>query len=394
MLRIAIVLLGTGLLLAASIMVSLSNIMRSSAPDRALRFVPFDAEAKANLAAQLFQARADRPAARQAETLAREALARDAIFAPAYRSLGFSRLLLDQKSGAAVLQFADRISRRDLQTRIWLIENAVSRGDVTGALRHFDIALRTSTAAPEILFPILDNAITDPSIAVAVTKLFAADPPWLRAFAEFVIARGQNAAALSRIVTRLPRRLTQFDAPVKAALIGKLVDDEDFESARQLYAAAAGKQRSTDLVRDGKFARDPLWPPFNWAIVNGLDYGGELSAGEGGLTFWAQPSVGGTVARQLIFLPVGKYALQSTATHSARDRFTGPLWIVRCANTPQRQLATLALPSAADRPARAIQHFVVPERCPVQWLDLEVRGGLDDRAVEGRINSVAIIANG
>lgn len=394
MLRIAIVILGTGLLMAASVMVSLGNIMRSSAPGRALTFVPFDAQARANLAAQQFQQRANRQAAQETATLAKEAIAREAIYAPAYRALGFARLFLNDQAGARVLQFSDRISRRDLQTRIWLIENAVGRGDVNGALRHFDIALRTSTAAPEILFPVLDNAITEPAIAVAVTKLFATDPPWLRAFAEFVVARGQNAVALSSIMTRLPAGLTQVDAPTRAALISKLVSDNEFEPARSLYRTVAADRDKAGPVRDGKFAQEPLWPPFDWAIVNGLDFGAEIAAGQGGLAFWAQPSVGGTVARQLIFLPKGQYALESSATQSASDRFSGPIWHVRCAGTEQRELAALPLPSASDRPLRSRLRFVVPERCATQWLELEVRGGLDDRAVEGRVNSVAIIANG
>src|SRR5262249_7177342 len=70
-----------------------------------------------------------------------------------------------------LFELSSAISRRSLPTRLWLIQRSVDHGDVAGALENFDIALRTSTAAPDALFPVLATASSDPGLAQPLARL-------------------------------------------------------------------------------------------------------------------------------------------------------------------------------------------------------------------------------
>src|SRR3546814_1290750 len=77
-----------------------------------------------------------------------------------FRSDAFARG--DQAKGERLLAYSQKLSRRDLRTQLMAIELAVAQGDISGALRHYDIALRTKKNAPELLFPVLTSALPDP----------------------------------------------------------------------------------------------------------------------------------------------------------------------------------------------------------------------------------------
>ena len=52
--------------------------------------------------------------------------------------------------GEALFHFASSLSRRDVPTQLWLIEDAVRKNDIPGALSHYDAALRSSLASQQI----------------------------------------------------------------------------------------------------------------------------------------------------------------------------------------------------------------------------------------------------
>src|SRR3546814_6235165 len=62
------------------------------------------------------------------------------------------------------------------------IELAVAQGDISGALRHYDIALRTKKNAPELLFPVLTSALPDPAIRTELVKTLGGQPKWAAGF--------------------------------------------------------------------------------------------------------------------------------------------------------------------------------------------------------------------
>jgi len=153
-----------------TVAVSAANALRQVRPDLAHRIMPFDARANAGLAEQASVRMAqDRAARATAAGLAREALSRDVTVVAAWRTLGLE-LETEGRRGDAerLIRFAERLSRRDLPTQLWLIEANVARNDIEGALAHYNIALRTSQAAADVLFPILVQAILSTAFAEGI----------------------------------------------------------------------------------------------------------------------------------------------------------------------------------------------------------------------------------
>src|SRR3546814_17422634 len=75
----------------------------------------------------------------------------------------------DRAGGERLLAYSQTLSRRDLRTQLMAIELAVARDDIPSALRHYDIALRTKKNAPDLLFPVLTSALTNPTIRTEQT---------------------------------------------------------------------------------------------------------------------------------------------------------------------------------------------------------------------------------
>src|ERR1044072_2362839 len=99
-----------------TIAVSAANAFRAVRPDLASSFAPFDARARARLAAQP-AIRATRITAAQDETLrrAREALQRDPPLVSSWRTIGLVMELQGRRPEAArLLHFSEHLSRRDL----------------------------------------------------------------------------------------------------------------------------------------------------------------------------------------------------------------------------------------------------------------------------------------
>ena len=111
---------------------SLGMALATKRPELALQLDRENATVLAQAALTLVQGEAT-PQRRKALDLARAALARDAGNVNALAAFG---LASDKpKQVAAVFTAADRLSRRNLIVQIWMIENAVAKGVVSGAPR-------------------------------------------------------------------------------------------------------------------------------------------------------------------------------------------------------------------------------------------------------------------
>lgn len=105
---------------------------------------------------------------------------------------------------------SERLSRRNLITQLWAIEDAVARDDVAGALRHYDIALRTAPRMAEVLFPVLKSASTDPAIRTGLIRTLSGKPLWAGDFIDYV---SDNSADPQATVSLL-RGLQQAGVPL------------------------------------------------------------------------------------------------------------------------------------------------------------------------------------
>ncbi|MDB5703913.1 MAG: hypothetical protein JWN66_1029 [Sphingomonas bacterium] len=296
----------------------------------------------------------------------------------------------DGERADRLFHLSSTISRRSLPTRMWLIQQAVDRDDVAGALDNFDIALRTSADAPPRLFPILAGAAGDPVLVPAIARVLDRQPQWGPEFVFFAIKQG-HAADVANVVLGMRGRASLATDSLDQTLVGQLVAERRFDAARRVYTAFAGRGPTGSLA-DPRFDDPSARFPFGWTFTDGADMSAARGAGGGGsgLSYRAGPGSAGTVASQLLMLPAGPYRLTTATAEDAPGGGARPYWTVTCAEVGGSQLVLLDQPAAGNTAGAAT--LLVPKGCPAQWLALGLRASAEPGGQSGGIASVKIEA--
>lgn len=367
---------------------SLAQTFRQGSPQIAASFAPNDAGIMAIRAERLLsglEGVAAEPAA--AEALAKSALLRDATNASAAGTLGF---LAAGRNDAALAQrlflYGQSLSRRDLRVQLWAIEDAVARQSIPEALQHYDIALRTSRTAPELLFPVLGAAISDPVVRAETAKILRGRPAWGPTFVRQVASHGPDFGAAADLFATLRRDRFPFPEGADASLIAGLIAQNAFERGWNEYTARhPGASRVA--LRDPHFNATMSIPSaFDWNLASSEGISTAIQAGAGGNVFTFDVSAGqsGLLLRQLQVLPPGRYRLRGKSRGSFAP---APSWTLTCLSGSV--LGTVRI--AGGEAASSFQgEITVPVSCPVQWLSLSSYDADVPAAQSGEVEIVSI----
>ena len=316
---------------------------------------------------------------------AREALRRDPTAVAAVQAIGLNAQAAGDGAGAdRALAFAERLSRRDLQTHLWAIERHVARGDTAAALREYDLALRASAPASDLLFPILGAAITDRAIAGGLAGRLTGAPIWRDAFLSF-LARDPRIAPSTAVGFLEAARARRVRAPAAdlAVLVNRSLDVRDPRIAWRAYMLE-NPSADAHRVRDPGFAavsQDPT--AFDWTLA---DEGGiSAQGGTSGLTVAAGSGTAGSVAQQSQLLPPGSYRPVIVASRSNGGSLTVSL---DCSNGAE--LARVAVPGGATRRVVGPPVLISPG-CPMQVLRLAVDASDAAEGLDATIRRVELL---
>lgn len=361
--------------------------------ERAFSLSPSDGRVVGAFALQLAANEAERPAVRKrADALARTALAAEPIGVKALTALGLGAQIAGN-TGMARRLFAhsDHLSRRELATRLWLIEDAVSRGDVPAALHHYDIALRTEKTAPDMLYPILAAAVDDPAIGVPLARLLTARPPWGESFISYLGEKAPNPAVGARFFRLLQRMGATVPEIPAIGIVNSLAAGGSLNQAWAFYESfRSGLDRRRS--RDPNFStRWPAPTVFDWN-TSGDQPGITASIGEGVFDFAAPASSGGMVLQQIQLLPPGWYYLNGISADIEQPDDSQPFWQIGCAGG--REIGRIPVPNSTENSGRFSGRFVVPIDCSIQTLKLIIRPSLASGGVSGSIRRVEIVPTG
>jgi hypothetical protein len=305
------------------------------------------------------------------EQLARRALLRDATNVSAAATLGFVVQLRDPVRAEQLFRYAEGLSRRELRTQIWMIENAVVKGQVQEALRHYDVALRSSSSAPALLYPALAVAIADPFIRRSLIEVLRRRPAWSESFLRGVSINGPDFAAAAALLTELRAGGIAPPAEAIANLSASLAARGDYGRAWRLFAdGTPGVSRLR--IRNGSFTTgDFTASPFNWLVGNDGGFSAAIQGEpEGVLNVEASPTVGGVAVKQLQLLPPGRYRLSTRVRNVAQPAESRPYWTIACASG--RELSRVQIGQAGEKGAIFADEFIVPSDCAAQWLSLTI----------------------
>ncbi|MBN2974449.1 hypothetical protein JW805_20895 [Roseomonas aeriglobus] len=380
---------------SVSVTHSLAMTLKDEAPERAYVMAPWDGQVAALFARTLFGVDASPAAQTRAGQIALAALRSDPTVVPAVTTLAI-RAQVEGDTGKTrrLFAYAQSLSRRDLVTQLWMIEDAVERGDIPGAMRNYDIALRTSRFTPQLLYPTLTTAMDDPAIRRALVETLSRQPLWITSFVEHVANNGEPMTA-----AQLFQDLSAVQVPIpqdaRADVIEALIRKQRFSAAWNYYRSI---RRGTDprMSRDPEFSAALESPTaFDWRpVIDNAGISAVIQPGEqnGVFDFAVPATIGGTVLQQMQLLPPGRYDLTGRSEDLEQPADTRPYWALQC--DTGRELGRIDMPNSAEDGGRFAGSFTIPSDCRAQNLKLVVRPSNSVAGVTGKILSVQLHPSG
>ena len=372
---------------------TLAQVLVEDDPALAYRLAPWDGRITAALAASLAGPAATAAERQRSDELARLALQQDPTAVVAASTLGLNAQIRgDTAAARRLFTYAQKLSRRDLATQLWMIEDAVGRGDISGALRHYDIALRTTEESWELLFPILSSASTNAPVRRELVKTLGAKPLWGEAFIAHAAASPRDPKAASVLLLDLHRAQVPVPATAHATIINALIASSFPEDAWRHYAAirpGVDRQKS----RDPRFmlAVETL-TPFDWTPINDGSITTSVQRGPSGgvFEFSAPASTGGPLLQQVQLLPAGTYRLEGRSSGVDQPGRSLPHWSLVC-RADGRELGRVAVPNSSQAGGVFAGQFTVPANCPVQTLTLVARASDQVSGLSGQVDRAQLV---
>ncbi len=379
----------------ASVTAALAEVVVKADPAIAHVLAPWNGHITADLAEQRFTLEPQSGPESEAARLARLALRQDPTAVEAFSVLGLqAQLRNDTGEARQLFTYSQTLSQRELRPRIWAIEEAVSRGDIAGALEQYDIALRTSRSARDILYPVLASAISEPKVRSALIEMMARGSVWDDSFVNFVATRAPDPHAAVRFFREGERANLPIDEADRTRVVNALVARELFDDAWRYYTSfRPGADRSRS--RDASFSLPAeASAVFDWRAINSSGLSASIQQDEGGgmLDFAASPSTGGTALRQVQLLPPGTYRLEGHSIGIEQPERSLPYWTLTCPGG--RELGRVTVSNSAQANGNFSGRFTVPSDCPTQTLSLVVRSSSEIAGVSGQVDRAELVPVG
>lgn len=376
---------------AYCVALSLASAVAPANPEFARSLAPGDGRIAARLAVSLSGPQATAADRSRADQLAREALRHDPTAVMAVSAMGINAQIRGDVAGARRLfAYSQKLSRRDVQTQIWAIEDAVGRDDIDSALQHYDIALRTSPATSELLYPVLSTASAELAIRNALVKTLAGKPAWGESFVNYAAADTANARSSTLLLQALQRAGVAVPESARVGAVNALVAGGFADDAWAYYASM---QPGVDRRR----SRDPAFAAagqassqFDWTPLHDTGISASIQRGDhGGLFDFAAPAtVGGSLLQQMQMLPPGEYRLEGHSIGIDQVENARPYWTLRCQDG--RELGRVVLPNSSEAGGSFRGQFSVPTGCPTQMLVLMARPSDAVSGLSGQIDRVQL----
>lgn len=370
---------------------SIAHVVVKGDPARAHALAPSNGVILAAYAQSAFTRSPSKEPNSLPANLARRALLADPTAADALTVLAFqAQLRGDTKVADGIFSFSTTLTRRELRPRLWAIEQSVRRGDIGGALRNYDIALRTSNSAAGLLFPTLSAALIEPLVRESLLPILATDPIWKDDFITFAAVSGAEPEGSVAFFLEGQGRGLEPSNDLRVNLVNSLFSQGKKQEAWSYYRTFR-PMAQRDRSRDPTFALDAsVRSIFDWRTTHDTRLSSAiLRQGEGGLLdFAVPPSVGGVLVSQTQLFPPGRYLLQGRSRNIDQPERSRPYWSLVCEDG--REIGRADLPNSAEEEGDFSAQFEVPTGCASQTLTLTARSTDAIMGVSGQIESASL----
>lgn len=376
----------------ASVTHSIGSALTNVDPAMAFAFAPFDGQIGAIRALDQLKSSPQAGKNIRSVQLAREALRREPIALDAFAALGLAAQLDNKPEEARrIFQYALQLSRRDPQARMWAIEENVGRGDISGALLNYDLALRTSVKAQGILFPILASAISEPKVRSILLQRMSDRPSWEGAFISFLVNYSIDPEATVAFFRDGEHINLPVNSTLRAMAVNGLVAQSKLDSAWEYYVSLH-KNVDAGQSRDPKFTMVLSTPSaFDWMAMDSPAISATIDRKpEGGaIDFSIPPVVGGVIASQMQMLPPGAYKFSGLATEIQPTEKGLIYWSLDCFGG--LKLGSVGVSSSASGDGTFNGMFTVPQDCVGQRLSLNAKPTNDMLGISGKITEAKLV---
>lgn len=266
-------------------------------------------------------------------------------------------------------QLSLKFSRRNPAAYLWLIEERTAAGDVDKALDYYDLAMRSSPEAREILVPIMIAAMDDPALGRPITDILARGANWTIIFWEKVVQADPLPSSVGVTLARLSGSRGIPSKDIGDYMIQRLVDNLRFDEAAKvaaLYYPAFKIDHS--LGAFGRFVSPDIPSPFSWQLISNADVSAS-PVNPDRLSMSMFSSNGGVYARKLLQLPPGDYVLGATLASHSGVAGGAPRIRLRCGND-NVMLADAVPNQVPSGDGKFLAHFSIPAACRAEWLEI------------------------
>lgn len=300
---------------------------------------------------------------------ARAVLRRSPLDVVAMRQLAMVADFERPGQAPALVLLAERISRRDLATQVYLIDAAAERGAQAEALRHYDRALSAHPVARAALFAPLAQAIADPAVRSAMVRHAAR--PWFETFVTNADTHGATPGAMVALLNAardaLPR--TRYE-DMATLLLEKLVGAGRLAEASALAGEVQGN--TTNALGSIEFSpatTDRRLGPFAWNL-QADELVETVLGGDGEIRASILPARAALAAERVTVFPPGNYEFYQELTYDNVSPRAAVTWELRC-GANRAPLWKQRLPASPGRITYRAK-LTIPDSCSGQLWKLTV----------------------
>ena len=371
--RISLLLGGLAVAAAAGINAA-ANYYQHIEPDIALSLRPDDAVAL-TVREDRRLAGTDVTAAQASASAvaARQALRSEPLSTVALRQIGIADSFAGRSGEAfAIMRLSHRVSRREMGTLIWLVDNSISRNDPAAMLGYIDEALTTHSGATDVLVPALAAALFDPVVRSGVIHFLRVDRPWVYEFLARASSEQGAAAQAAGIVMASGVLGKSGSTPIDGRILTDLVQQGRFRLAATYieHMARKGPNPSRD-IRITPATTNPGLGPFGWTVIDRQNVGARWT-GVDAIDVHAASDQRGVVLSRTLVLAAGDHMLSQALEAPTTGGVATATWQMSCLS-PKAAAPFWIETARGSRPAtlsRSVIH--VPQGCEGQQIELVV----------------------
>lgn len=336
------------------------------------------------------------PAWKKVQALAYTSVAKEPLAANAVRNLALATVKLgDVKQGRQLMRSAAKLSRRDLPTHFWLIQDYGRDDDLPNVLVHVDQALRTKEAAWLQLIPALHAGLENKALISPIIKLLRADPPWTEQFWRGTERFPKSLGNIAEVAIGLQEAGKEIEPAINDSIINQLGQTGQYGTAYDIYRRIYKidrRFRSAEYIVNSDFSDRPRNTIFDWTTAQNASLEVFLNPQQGAMILNVFGIANGVAASQVVYLPKGEYKFSST-NEDWNSKFSDVLYTLLTCNEPGPEYQRRVF--SKDLQAKAVsQNFVIDSsRCRFYLLQLLVRAGDSSAAKELAISSMSIKQN-